>query len=490
MQNGIYSVSEVTTRLKHVLETSFFMVWIKGEVSGVRSTSAGHTYFTLKDANAQIACVWFAGKRLLSESRRIDPLTGEVFAAGSGVTLASLERGGEFLCSGKISYYAKSGACQLVVEHIITQGEGLLAQAFEARKQDLAQKGYFSSDRKRPIPKNPSRVALITSEQGAAIHDFLTIASQRGLSSHIRLFPSLVQGDGAAMAIADAIHTVNEQGWAEVIVLIRGGGSLEDLWCFNEESVATAIFQSAIPVLAGIGHEIDTTLADMTADVRAATPTHAAELLWETRETLRKHLTTVTDRLTRALQERLSILAQRLAHEERALSLSSPKNRLRLFEDRLLHTEKAMHLAVLSFFEQKKQRYERLDERFRQSLLPASFDRRVLLLKSLESRLGYHLERMTHAWERTLFVREEKLTSLAEAWLGKLSHELATMDRVLATQNPGVLLARGYALVENEKGELVTSTAHIETGQHVTLRLSDGRLLVEVLEKQNASLEP
>ena len=291
MQDGILTVRALTEQLRRSLEGRFPFVWVRGEVSNLSRPGSGHIYFSLKDQDAQLQCVWFRGQqRQAEQGRAFDPLTGEVFDTPRPSPLELLRNGLDLLCAGRVSVYAPRGQYQLLVELVQPTGQGLLAQAFEERKRKLAEAGYFSQERKRPLPWNPQRVALITSPSGAAIHDFLELARNRGCGAEIRLFPASVQGEEAAPEIIRALDEINARGWAQVIVLIRGGGSLEDLWAFNEEAVAEAVFCSRLPVLAGIGHEVDVTLADLTADLRAATPSHAAQLLWPLRAELRQRL--------------------------------------------------------------------------------------------------------------------------------------------------------------------------------------------------------
>ena len=270
MQDGILTVRALTEQLRRSLEGRFPFVWVRGEVSNLSRPGSGHIYFSLKDQDAQLQCVWFRGQqRQAEQGQAFDPLTGEVFDTPRPSPLELLRNGLDLLCAGRISVYAPRGQYQLLVELVQPTGQGLLAQAFEERKRKLAEAGYFAQERKRPLPWNPQRVALITSPSGAAIHDFLELAQNRGCGAEIRLFPASVQGEEAAPEIIRALDEINAQGWAQVIVLIRGGGSLEDLWAFNEEAVAEAVFCSRLPVLAGIGHEVDVTLADLTAGLCA-----------------------------------------------------------------------------------------------------------------------------------------------------------------------------------------------------------------------------
>lgn len=351
--NDALSVSELTDALRSCLEQNFPYVWVRGEVTNLSRPASGHCYFSLKDAGAILNCVWFRGQQR-QKKESFDPQTGEIIA---GQTLASdLENGQECLCAGRISVYAQNGRYQLIVEFVRPAGAGSLAQAFEERKRKLAAAGFFGQERKRKLPWNPERVALVTSPGGAAIHDFLELASDRGSGAEIRLYPTLVQGREAGPDIVRAIRTINSQGWAQVIVLIRGGGSLEDLWCFNEENVAEAVYKSAIPVLAGIGHEVDFTLADLTADLRAATPSHAAQLLWPPRSDFVQAVDDTSLRLQRAIEKLLEKKAASLAIQERALAWFSPQRKIMRLEEKCLACRKELDRVARQWLGGKENR--------------------------------------------------------------------------------------------------------------------------------------
>lgn len=320
---GIYSVTELTRAVKNLLEGQFPFVWVQGQVTNLSRPASGHLYFSLRDDDASIACVWF--KRSQHEEESFDPLTGEVFADGPKPGLAAgLENGQEVICAGRLSVYPPRGNYQVIVEFMQEAGKGRLQLEFELLKAELAALGYFDPDRKMKVPPRPRRVALVTSPRGAAVYDFLRIAAGRGLPAEIRIHPSLVQGDEAPASIAKAIEEANDESWAEVIVLIRGGGSLEDLWAFNSREVARAIFNSTVPVLSGVGHEVDVTLADLTADLRAATPSHAAQLLWKERRELAQELDEIELGISSAMREALRQREQLLLGFERTLRLASP----------------------------------------------------------------------------------------------------------------------------------------------------------------------
>ena len=354
----IFSVSTLTAAIKGRLETAFPFVWVRGQVVNLSRPSSGHIYFSLRDEESSIAAVWFKGRRQSEE--RFDPLTGEIYDEGPRQSLAAaLENGREIVCAGRIAVYGARGVYQLVVEIAREAGLGRLYEEFERLRARLAALGYFSPDRKRPLPPAPSHVAVITAPGGAAIHDFLRIAESRGLGARIRIFPVPVQGEGAPPAIVAALRRVRDEDWAEVIVLIRGGGSMEDLWAFNNAGLAEAIFHSPIPVLAGVGHEVDCTLADMTADVRAATPSHAAQLLWPAREELFRRWSALNSALERAEAHTLQGADSRLRTLLRDLERGSPLRRLETWHMSLASGIRRLSSVSSRIIERENHRLER-----------------------------------------------------------------------------------------------------------------------------------
>ncbi|MCL1985195.1 MAG: exodeoxyribonuclease VII large subunit, partial [Betaproteobacteria bacterium] len=353
----ILTVRELTRRIRTGLEANFPFVWIRGEVSNLSRPSSGHIYFSLKDSEALLNCVWF--KAAQRDSEGFDPLTGEVFPEGPRPSLARILQDGEqIFCAGRITVYAPRGSYQLVVELAQPDGMGQLALAFEARKQELAARGYFATERKRKLPPHPMKAAVITAPGGAAVRDFLRIAKERGYGACIRVYPVPVQGNAAAPAIAAALARINAEGWAQVVVLIRGGGSLEDLWPFNEEIVVNAVFTSAIPVLAGIGHEVDTSMADMTADVRAATPSHAAQLLWPLRSELLQRVDDMEIALRRAHARCFEDAAMRLQALRQALHWLSPGKAFERKNEAAAQAHARIQQAVIRIVEREEYRLE------------------------------------------------------------------------------------------------------------------------------------
>ncbi|MFW5836735.1 MAG: exodeoxyribonuclease VII large subunit, partial [Desulfovibrionaceae bacterium] len=322
----VLTVTQLTRAVKEVLEAEFPLLWVRGQVSNLSRPSSGHVYFSLADETAVLPVVWFKKSqwRESSSGERVNPATGEV---DLGIS-AGLEEGADVLVAGRLNVYEPRGVYQLVAEMVQEQGVGGAQLAFEALKRKLAAEGLFDQARKMRLPANPRRVAVVTSAQGAAIKDFLRISEGRGLGGEVRIHPTAVQGAAAPASIAKALARACGDGFAEVIILIRGGGAAEDLSAFNTEEVARAVADSPTPVVAGVGHEIDHTLADMAADVRAATPSHAAQLLWPERAELAQDV----DRLDLALRRAFLALVEsrraRLETLHRGLRWLSPSARL------------------------------------------------------------------------------------------------------------------------------------------------------------------
>lgn len=480
INSNIYSVGELTESLRKTFAERYPYVWVQGEVSGAMRSQAGHIYFALKDERAQLQCAWFA--RLQPKGgQKFDPVTGEEYAHPPLAPMDLARNGVELLCAGTLDIYAPRGQYQLLVEFAQPAGMGALALEFERRKRQLAELGYFEVARKRPLPRHPTRVALITSPQGAAIHDFLKISRGRGLASQIRLFPVLVQGQGAAEKMAEAVKFVNEQGWADVIALIRGGGSLEDLWAFNEECLAKAIFESRLPVLAGVGHEVDSTLADMTADVRAATPTEAAQLLWRPRHELWQRLDHLRMSLDRGQQNRLGAWQKHLQSQLRSLRFFSPLRRLERMEEKLTFSEKKFHENIHAYVEAKSRDLFLIEENIK-LIMAAKFSKAVdrlefkasALLKSRELRHKFAQAeaRLRHLQAAMTASLNAAVTSARFAYTG-LSGRLRAL-------NPAIPLKKGYTLLYNDDNAVIKSVNAAPVGSRVYAMLNDGMLVANV----------
>lgn len=485
---AILSVRQLTEQLRGVLEGKFSFVWVRGEVSNLSRPSSGHIYFSLKDEEAQLQCAWFRQKQQLPR-QSFDPLTGEVRDPSLPSPMDMLRNGLDVLCSGSIAVYAARGQYQLIVEYVQPAGEGQLALAFAASREKLAAQGYFRVDRKRALPVDPHRVALITSPTGAALHDFMELASVRGSAARIRLFPVLVQGEGAAPSLIRALEEANAQGWAQVVVLIRGGGSLEDLWAFNEESVADAVFRSRLPVLAGIGHEIDVTLADMTADVRAATPSHAAQLLWPLRAELLQRTDAVAAALRRAVVRRLENAQDALVRRENALRWLSPMRQHARFAERLALLWRALERAASQWRNGREAELYRLEA----ALTAVPFQAR---LEALAGCLQMALVRMEETLPRLLSRRVQQLDAVKQRLdvagrqvLTQREHFLENLQLQLRSSDPLLPLRRGYALASTVGGRLLRSVEGVEPGMAVEVRLGDGTLVTVVSHVRAESVE-
>lgn len=480
----IQSVRQLTEQLRRTVERHFPFVWVRGEVGNVSRPASGHFYFTLKDAEAQLQCVWFRQQQRQRGS--FDPLTGEVFETPPPAPEELLRQGAGLICAGHVGIYAPRGQYQLVVELVQPAGQGGLAQAFEERKRRLAALGYFAQERKRRLPWDPARVALITSPHGAAIHDFWRLAAQRGQAAHIRLYPVAVQGEGAAPSIVRALETANAHALLpdgpQVIVLIRGGGSLEDLWAFNEQEVAEAVYRSRLPVLAGIGHEVDVTLADLTADVRAATPSHAAQLLWPSRQELLQLLDDQEAALSRGMRRRLERQELLLGHLARLLRAHAPQRQLERLESARRRLSLAMLRAVREMLGRRQRQADHLAQMLRSFWNPARLAAAARETGALEERLRAALPRLLLQRQQELLWEEQRLLAGGRQCVDRAETRRERLALRLAACDPLGPLERGYALVADSRGALIRSVRQAQAGQDLRIRLQDGSLGVTVAQ--------
>ena len=415
----VLSVWELTADIKRLLEKQIGSVWVGGEITNLRAQSSGHIYFTLKDAAAQVNCVLFRGT-----------------AAAQRHLLAD---GQKVLVQGDVTVYEARGQYQLIIRAVELQGVGALQIAFEKLKQQLAAEGLFAPERKRPLPKFPQRIGLVTSPAGAAIRDVLHVIQRRNPGLEIILAPCRVQGDGAAKEIAEAIRLLNEFNSAlrippsalDLILVTRGGGSLEDLWAFNEEAVARAIFESALPVMSAVGHEIDFTIADFVADARAATPSAAAEIITEGVFASREFVSDAPERLRRAARRGLNIKTANFDSVAGRLSRLHPRRRL---EDSL-------------------QRLDDLQSGLLRGLKTAA-RARSLVLENFAGR----------------FLRAKPLLAV-KARRETLHH----LEKRLKALGPEQVLARGYSITTDAAGGgVLRDAAKIKAGQRLKTRLARG----------------
>jgi exodeoxyribonuclease VII large subunit len=455
----VFEVSELTRSVKDVIESEFPFVWVRGQVVNLSRPGSGHLYFSLRDAEASLAVVWFRGAqggRILAGGERYDPLTGEILERSLAAELAD---GMEVMVAGRLTVYAPRGSYQLVAELVQEVGEGRLWQEFEALKKDLAAKGYFDQARKRALPRHPQRVAVVTAPTGAAVRDFIRIGRERGHGAAVRVYPTLVQGDGAPSGIVRAMLRAVADDWAEVLVLIRGGGSLEDLWAFNTPEVAGAIFASPLPVLTGVGHEVDVTIADMVADVRAATPSHAAQILWPERVQLAQRVDDLELATRRAMTRFLAQRERELTALARGLAWLSPRQRLMRLEDAFAALGGRLERAGQGWLGGFAGRLEALSGRMAGQYGPRSLDARA-------EALSRRADRVRSAGRFFVSQREKKL-------------ELAATQ--LAGLDPMGPLARGYSLTTlSRTGQFLRRAGDARPGDNLSIMVYAGRVEAQV----------
>jgi exodeoxyribonuclease VII large subunit len=382
-EKHIYTVSEITRNIRELLEDSFPQVWIKGEISTLRIPQSGHMYFTLKDEKAQIKCVFFK-----NSSARLN---------------FKLEEGMECILSGRISLYEQSGQYQLYVNNAEPLGKGSLQLAFEQLKKKLAQQGYFDQERKRPMPFLPQKIGIATSSTGAAIRDILNVINRRYANVHIIIRPCLVQGKTAAADIAKAIKELNSIKDLDVIIVGRGGGSLEDLWAFNEEPVAKAVFKSKVPVISAVGHEIDFTICDFVADLRAPTPSAAAELVVQEKEQLLNTVEALAKQLTDSINQKLKLAKMRFAHLLKSYAMRRPQVIVEQYQQRLDGLDKALKTNILHILDAKKAELEKL---------PGLSTGMIRLLQAKNAQLGQISSRLLNLNPLTILSRGYSVTYL------------------------------------------------------------------------------
>jgi exodeoxyribonuclease VII large subunit len=432
-QRRIYTVSEITTEIKQALE-AFGILWVKGEISNFKHHTSGHMYFSLKDDRAQLKAAFFRNSNYYLKFRPEDGL--------------------EVLVRGKLSVYEPRGDYQILVEYMEPVGVGSLQLAFEQLKQKLRSEGLFDEAHKVRLPLLPKKVGVVTSPTGAAIQDMLRILNRRNASLNILIYPARVQGTGAAEEIAAGVKCFNTRSDIDVIIVARGGGSMEDLWAFNEEVVARAIYASEIPVISAVGHEVDFTIADFVADLRAPTPSAAAEMVSGAREDLQA---TVGSFSGRALQ------AVRLLIERRRSALE------RLARNRAFNVapNKVRELA---------QRFDeaalRMSQSMRRYLTATRHRERVLQMRLLKVDLR---QTIAHHWE-VLAGKWNRLHSAARTWLQSRRSKLEIQVGRMHALSPLAILERGYAICRNEQGTVLREVAGVACGDRVDVMLARGQL--------------
>jgi len=461
------TVTELTARIKQTLEQGFAHIEVKGEISRLTKPSSGHLYFTIKDSHANIsAVVW------RSAVRRLKTLPKE---------------GQEFIFNGHLSLYEARGSYQIIVTQINPVGAGKLAEEFERRKALFAEQGWFSAAHKKPIPRFPKHIGIVTSATAAAFEDVKKVLSTRPAWLKKSLSSAIVQGEQAPQSIANAIQALQQlNDKPDVILLVRGGGSMEDLWCFNDETVIKAIASSSIPIISGIGHEIDTTLADFAADIRAATPSNAAELCCASRHHLRQNIPQ-PQRLSYSITAMLGNLKQRLHIQQQSLNHHQQRNldqhmqQSAIFQQRLIsayqallgqcqqHTHHTQHqLFILEpgrQLRQKQQQLYHLQERLAACHLQ--------IVPEKKHQLATYRQQLTQAWKTSLQALHYKLQLQCETF-----HAL----------DPTHVLQRGYSLNYNTEGKLITHATSLQQDDTMHIHFQDGRIETRVKNIQLNSI--
>lgn len=434
----IFTVSRLNREVRTLLEVSLPLIWVEGEISNLARPASGHLYFTLKDARAQIRCAMFRGR---NNHLRFDASNGK-----------------QVLVRARVGLYEPRGDYQLIVEHMEEAGDGALRRAFEELKLKLADEGLFDVENKQPLPELPRCIGVVTSPSGAAIRDILTVLQRRFPAIPVIIYPVPVQGESAAPAIADAISRAGQRDECDVLIVGRGGGSLEDLWAFNEEVVARAIHACPVPVVSAVGHEVDTTIADFVADQRAATPSAAAELLSPDRDEWLAYLLDQQRRLLRCMRSHLTQKQQQLLWNEKRFR--HPGRRLQENGQRLDEMEQRLYRSQQHRIADSYHRLRHLQQR----LNGASPQRQLVQLGARCQQLSTQLN---HQMKR---------------YIEQQSARLSNLGRALDAVSPLATLQRGYAIVQKEDGQVIRHSHETQPGESIRARLASGQLRCRVEE--------
>mgnify|MGYP000439021441 FL=1 len=439
MADNIYSVSQLNQSVRLMLENQLGAVWLTGEISNFSQPVSGHWYLSLKDENAQVRCAMFRMKNLRVSFR---PTNGM-----------------QVLVRANVSLYEPRGDYQLIIESMHLAGEGLLMQQFEALKLKLAAEGLFAQHLKKNLPHFSKAVGIITSKTGAALQDILHILQRRDPSLKIIIYPTAVQGKDAATEIAQMIELANQRQEVDVLIVGRGGGSLEDLWCFNEEMVARAIFHSHLPVISAVGHETDVTIADFVADVRAPTPSAAAELVSRNQTELLQQLQYRRQRLEIALDRLFAEKQQKLRHLSLRLHNQHPQAQLRIQQQLITQLSHRLQQSLRHRWQKTAENLTALSMRLYKNPLPLRLQQYEQQLAQLKVRLNSHMN-------LTLSLQQKQLAHLC----GKLD-----------SLSPLKVLARGYSITQNQQNLTIRSMKDVNVGEQIKTRLPDGDIISQVI---------
>lgn len=442
--DNIFTVSRLNAQVRLLLENEMGLIWLMGEISNFSMPSSGHWYFTLKDSQAQVKCAMFRGKNTLVSFRP--------------------SNGNQVLVRARISLYEPRGDYQIIVESMQPEGEGRLKQEFEKLKIRLSAEGLFSTNIKLPLPTQPKKVGVITSPTGAALHDILHVLKRRDPSLAVVIYPTQVQGKDASFQIAQAIGRANTRKECDVIILGRGGGSLEDLWCFNEEIVARTIAASQIPIISAVGHETDVSISDFVADVRAPTPSAAAEIVsqdssYKTQQ-LRSRFTTIKNHFEKILQQKNTDFVKR----KHKLALLDPKVKLQQQTQHLDELERRLIQSMLQKIQVNKSSFEKTEAKLQQ-LSPKKF------ISQSQREIDFSFQRLADSIKRHLAHKQ---------------YEHAVKMETLNAVSPLSTLNRGYTVTLDANNQLIRTIEDVNIGQEITTRLKQG-IIRSVVSKTSIS---
>ncbi|KAB0286297.1 exodeoxyribonuclease VII large subunit [Vibrio fortis] len=438
---NIFTVSRLNAEVRLLLENEMGIVWLVGEISNFSAPVSGHWYLTLKDSRAQVKCAMFRGN-----NRRVT---------------FKPQNGNQVLVKARLSLYEPRGDYQLIIESMQPEGDGRLQQEFEKLKMNLAAEGLFAQSNKQPLPEHPKRVGVITSKTGAALYDILDVLKRRDPSLPVVVYPTMVQGEEAAIQIAQAIGRANERNECDVLIVGRGGGSLEDLWCFNNEIVARTIAASQIPIISAVGHEVDVTIADFVADMRAPTPSAAAELVSRDNSHKEQAFSAKRARLVSAIRHLLMKQAQSTHALKFRLEKQHPSYQLQKQSQQLDDLDMRLRRGMTQYLKQHQQRVERKQHQ--------------LQLNSPVKRLGeqkLHLQRS-----------EQKLLDAMDKTLLTTRHQLAMAAEKLETVSPLATLKRGYSITHSASKQTVSSIEDVNIGEVIKTQVEDGVIESQVTHK-------
>lgn len=435
---NIYTVSRLNAEVRLLLENEMGIVWLVGEISNFSAPVSGHWYLSLKDSRAQVKCAMFKGNNRFVTFK---PKNGQ-----------------QVLVKARLSLYEPRGDYQVIIESMQPEGDGRLQQEFEKLKMQLAAEGLFAQSNKRPLPENPQCVGVITSKTGAALFDILDVLKRRDPSLPVIIYPTLVQGEQAAIQIAQAIGRANARQECDVLIVGRGGGSLEDLWCFNHEIVARTIAASQIPIISAVGHEIDVTIADFVADVRAPTPSAAAELVSRDNSNKRQAFASYQHKLQSAMRYYTSQQAHHLRALVHALEKQHPTYRLQRQSQQLDDTEMRLQRAIQRYISTQR---EHIGQQYHQ-----------LQLHSPVQTLAKQQHRLAKSEQQLLDVMEKKLLRTA--------HRLTLAAEKLDAVSPLATLKRGYSITRDSSGKVIHRACDLKTGDQLITRVADGEVFSTV----------